>query len=110
MSRSEEHTSELQSRQYLVCRLLLDPSPTVTSSLSLHDALPISSLLSVFKLESLRKRDDVPSGLLHVGLGFRRASQVKNTTGKLRSESLFCFLSENVTRIEHNEQIGRAHV
>src|SRR3712207_8862659 len=31
--RSEEHTSELQSRQYLVCRLLLekkkrDPSPT----------------------------------------------------------------------------------
>src|SRR3712207_8961653 len=29
--RSEEHTSELQSRQYLVCRLLLEkntPSPT----------------------------------------------------------------------------------
>src|SRR5438445_5748277 len=24
ISRSEEHTSELQSRQYLVCRLLLD--------------------------------------------------------------------------------------
>src|SRR3712207_7940447 len=24
MARSEEHTSELQSRQYLVCRLLLD--------------------------------------------------------------------------------------
>src|SRR3712207_7552166 len=24
MSRSEEHTSELQSRQYLVCRLLLE--------------------------------------------------------------------------------------
>src|SRR3712207_8145154 len=24
LSRSEEHTSELQSRQYLVCRLLLD--------------------------------------------------------------------------------------
>src|SRR3712207_7328584 len=24
MDRSEEHTSELQSRQYLVCRLLLD--------------------------------------------------------------------------------------
>src|SRR3712207_8643935 len=30
--RSEEHTSELQSRQYLVCRLLLDKtnSPTAT--------------------------------------------------------------------------------
>src|SRR3712207_7551285 len=29
-SRSEEHTSELQSRQYLVCRLLLDKK-TLTS-------------------------------------------------------------------------------
>src|SRR5215203_6978735 len=27
-SRSEEHTSELQSRQYLVCRLLLDTKNT----------------------------------------------------------------------------------
>src|SRR3712207_344389 len=26
--RSEEHTSELQSRQYLVCRLLLEKNPT----------------------------------------------------------------------------------
>src|SRR3712207_8035886 len=26
--RSEEHTSELQSRQYLVCRLLLEKKPT----------------------------------------------------------------------------------
>src|SRR5947209_2902597 len=41
-SRSEEHTSELQSRQYLVCRLLLDPSPSQIYTLSLHDALPIS--------------------------------------------------------------------
>src|SRR3712207_7306001 len=34
--RSEEHTSELQSRQYLVCRLLLEkkktPMPTCSSS------------------------------------------------------------------------------
>src|SRR3712207_9363339 len=28
-SRSEEHTSELQSRQYLVCRLLLDKKKVV---------------------------------------------------------------------------------
>src|SRR3712207_7363586 len=38
--RSEEHTSELQSRQYLVCRLLLEkktaqPSSTDCSSISL---------------------------------------------------------------------------
>src|SRR5947209_7465053 len=42
LGRSEEHTSELQSRQYLVCRLLLDsPTPDIYT-LSLHDALPIS--------------------------------------------------------------------
>src|SRR3712207_7755976 len=34
--RSEEHTSELQSRQYLVCRLLLEKKKTTT-------ATPISS-------------------------------------------------------------------
>src|SRR3712207_8903911 len=30
--RSEEHTSELQSRQYLVCRLLLEKKTTTSSS------------------------------------------------------------------------------
>src|SRR3712207_8917298 len=30
--RSEEHTSELQSRQYLVCRLLLEKKNRLTSS------------------------------------------------------------------------------
>src|SRR3712207_8609169 len=30
-SRSEEHTSELQSRQYLVCRLLLEKKTTLIS-------------------------------------------------------------------------------
>src|SRR5690554_6148391 len=40
--RSEEHTSELQSRPHLVCRLLLDPATPEIYTLSLHDALPIS--------------------------------------------------------------------
>src|SRR3712207_8870295 len=31
--RSEEHTSELQSRQYLVCRLLLEKKKTITKAL-----------------------------------------------------------------------------
>src|SRR3712207_6894099 len=36
--RSEEHTSELQSRQYLVCRLLLEKKKTNTRySHSYHD-------------------------------------------------------------------------
>src|SRR3712207_6955107 len=30
--RSEEHTSELQSRQYLVCRLLLEKKKNITHS------------------------------------------------------------------------------
>src|ERR1039458_6614279 len=44
LSRSEEHTSELQSLRHLVCRLLLDNDTAATEiyTLSLHDALPIS--------------------------------------------------------------------
>src|SRR3712207_7556567 len=30
LARSEEHTSELQSRQYLVCRLLLEKKKTIS--------------------------------------------------------------------------------
>src|SRR5690606_9709296 len=43
IARSEEHTSELQSREKLVCRLLLDNATAVRQfpPLSLHDALPI---------------------------------------------------------------------
>src|SRR3712207_7059735 len=33
--RSEEHTSELQSRQYLVCRLLLEKKTTIQNTLKL---------------------------------------------------------------------------
>src|SRR3712207_7256068 len=35
--RSEEHTSELQSRQYLVCRLLLEKKNTITTHTILLD-------------------------------------------------------------------------
>src|SRR3712207_7263396 len=38
-TRSEEHTSELQSRQYLVCRLLLEKKKTLSSS-TIHTLLP----------------------------------------------------------------------
>src|SRR3712207_7276923 len=34
--RSEEHTSELQSRQYLVCRLLLEKKKKDTSKAEVH--------------------------------------------------------------------------
>src|SRR5438445_3744736 len=35
LSRSEEHTSELQSRQYLVCRLLLEKKKQRTKTYSI---------------------------------------------------------------------------
>src|SRR3712207_8785024 len=37
--RSEEHTSELQSRQYLVCRLLLEKKKTTTFCKQTHSSL-----------------------------------------------------------------------
>src|SRR3712207_8350494 len=36
LSRSEEHTSELQSRQYLVCRLLLEKKKNTPVTYMLH--------------------------------------------------------------------------
>src|SRR3712207_6965827 len=42
--RSEEHTSELQSRQYLVCRLLLEKKKKkLTISLNQQYTLPLKS-------------------------------------------------------------------
>src|SRR5437762_6668150 len=35
--RSEEHTSELQSPMYLVCRLLLEKKKTMTHTIKRHD-------------------------------------------------------------------------
>src|SRR3712207_7781606 len=35
--RSEEHTSELQSRQYLVCRLLLEKKKSESKHVSMND-------------------------------------------------------------------------
>src|SRR3712207_7132492 len=40
-NRSEEHTSELQSRQYLVCRLLLEKKKKKTINVVTHNQLNI---------------------------------------------------------------------
>src|SRR3712207_8132436 len=40
LPRSEEHTSELQSRQYLVCRLLLEKKKNTSYRLSHLSTLP----------------------------------------------------------------------
>src|SRR3712207_6978192 len=43
-TRSEEHTSELQSRQYLVCRLLLEKKKTLPAPYAPH----LTPLLPVY--------------------------------------------------------------
>src|SRR3989449_3458166 len=49
--RSEEHTSELQSRLHLVCRLLLEKKKNTTQDDTItprqHTARPLSTLLAV---------------------------------------------------------------
>src|SRR5258707_10461301 len=40
--RSEEHTSELQSRQYLVCRLLLEKKNQTAIEIYLQEMRPLS--------------------------------------------------------------------
>src|SRR5258707_2799600 len=53
--RSEEHTSELQSRQYLVCRLLLEKKNKITEARApskcpeVFDSDVMNALCSVFK-------------------------------------------------------------
>src|SRR3712207_7807683 len=41
--RSEEHTSELQSRQYLVCRLLLEKKKHICSPIATLSCKPLSA-------------------------------------------------------------------
>src|SRR5258707_3804835 len=47
VDRSEEHTSELQSRQYLVCRLLLEKKKTVEDCYhqASNSTSPLSSIM-----------------------------------------------------------------
>src|SRR3712207_8920117 len=44
--RSEEHTSELQSRQYLVCRLLLEKKKTRTLLYTIHTTISYDVICS----------------------------------------------------------------
>src|SRR3712207_8295019 len=48
--RSEEHTSELQSRQYLVCRLLLEKKKITNAILNTNNNI---NMTSIFKLQCI---------------------------------------------------------
>src|SRR3712207_6897348 len=43
--RSEEHTSELQSRQYLVCRLLLEKKKNIKYTHGIHDITLFATMM-----------------------------------------------------------------
>src|SRR3712207_7102556 len=51
--RSEEHTSELQSRQYLVCRLLLEKKKKLTAHIYKPDVLYCLVLSSTHYTDTL---------------------------------------------------------
>src|ERR1039458_6933796 len=57
-SRSEEHTSELQSLRHLVCRLFNDTATTEIYTLSLHDALPICTTSSTQAMPLVKLSQD----------------------------------------------------
>src|SRR3712207_1221287 len=116
--RSEEHTSELQSRQYLVCRLLLernkhstdsfpiclfnDPSTTEIYTLALHDALPSSDLPFAERQRPARRGRLAAhrrAGPDHEEPG--RADRAHQAAGQVR-------LHQRVR--PEGPQIGRAHV
>src|SRR3712207_7803704 len=59
-ARSEEHTSELQSRQYLVCRLLLEKKKNNTKRRSHFLSLQSSSRLSAESNCSLSSLTQLP--------------------------------------------------
>src|SRR5947209_15280610 len=52
--RSEEHTSELQSRQYLVCRLLLEKKkrPSATSALEFELHIELTNRMLEQRMET----------------------------------------------------------
>src|SRR3712207_6906261 len=83
--RSEEHTSELQSRQYLVCRLLLEKKNKPYTS---HSATPGAWCLSLARTDSVT-RVPTPSGEHPKTLGVRgRATWTGRASPQATDETL----------------------
>src|SRR5437588_95696 len=109
-SRSEEHTSELQSHSDLVCRFLHGTPPTSIYTLSLHDALPIFTLTGAQAVvEMLRAHGvEIVFGLcgdtslpLYDAL---RGSRLRHIL--TRDERHAAYMADGYARVK----IGRAHV
>src|SRR3712207_7939914 len=85
VSRSEEHTSELQSRQYLVCRLLLEKKNTYN---------PRHNLTTLYDQLSARVISDPTDGRRVYRLSHRN-STLLNSTHAFICHSVIFFLHEN---------------
>src|SRR5437762_3177000 len=110
LRRSEEHTSELQSPMYLVCRLLLESMFTSCYALSLHDALPIFCPVDPWTRQSLFR----PRWTSHSNA--RRARRHYRSQGGRRENSEHECVARRTGQPPHPRtpggpsQIGRAHV
>src|SRR5207253_688332 len=108
--RSEEHTSELQSRGHLVCRLLLDTALTALYHLSLHDALPIYTILGE---NAVMDYDVVPNVVYThpevAQVGFTEA-QAKEKYGAETKVARYNFRASGRALALGESEIGRAHV
>src|SRR3712207_8033530 len=74
-SRSEEHTSELQSRQYLVCRLLLEKKKQKNTSTNFTFAILITSVRRI----SLFQHSKYPGMLAETQIFLSTNSESLNT-------------------------------
>src|SRR5437762_1049948 len=114
--RSEEHTSELQSPMYLVCRLLLEKKycsfyifliythTTVFFTLSLHDALPIC----VEDVVDQDHREPVDAEVDLRGMDDRLGGRVAHAD--VVAVEADVELTERDLLPEELREIGRAHV
>src|SRR5947209_1161007 len=109
-SRSEEHTSELQSRQYLVCRLLLAASSQVLPSFPTRRSSDLDSGCG-------RSRGSLRTPVFRPDLGQDGKGRGRAIGRQRWLEALLVALASRRRRVgpagrgrHRPEQIGRAHV
>src|SRR3712207_7387655 len=83
--RSEEHTSELQSRQYLVCRLLLEKKQV--------DSIPLAPVLAVLPTvrQPVERSKALPDSALRLTLDPDRPRRLLTAGGAARISGPFCW-------------------
>src|SRR5690242_19972090 len=108
--RSEEHTFELQSHVNLVCRLLLDPPPPAIYTLSLHDALPISSRRGARSHDHHRPPADALRGRARPQDRVVGGARCRDRAARGRSDGSRRAPDLPRGRAAADPEIGRAHV